>query len=284
MVTHTGNKGTTVIRVPKASAWQPARVVSIREETRRVKTIRLAVSNWPGHLAGQHADVRLEAEDGYRAERSYSIASPPEVSPLELTVDRLDDGEVSPFLTGQLQPEDTIQLRGPIGGHFVWSALEPRHPLLLVGGGSGIVPLMCILRHRELSGSAVPAALLYSVRTREDVIYHNELTTLARNDPRFMLRITLTRNVEPGWSGAIGRIDLPGVQALLKDLGGVADSFVCGSADFVEVASALLLQAGQPLRTIRTERFGPTRTSRGRGGGDEGPTQPASVDSERTRQ
>lgn len=268
-MTRGGNSGTTVIRVPKASAWQPATVVSIREETPRVKTIRFLVRNWPGHVAGQHADLRLETEDGYRAERSYSIASPPEVSALELTVDRLEDGEVSPFLTGQLQPDDTIQLRGPIGGHFVWSAVKPRHPLLLVGGGSGIVPLMCMLRHRKLSGGAVRAALLYSVRTREDVIYHNELTDIASNDPRLTLRITLTRNVEPGWSGGIGRIDLPAVQALLNDLGGVADSFVCGSSDFVEAASALLLQAGQPLDAIRTERFGSTRTSRVHGGVDE---------------
>ena len=181
-MTRGGNSGTTVIKVPKASAWQPATVVSIREETRRVKTIRFAVSNWPGHLAGQHADVRLTAEDGYRAERSYSIASPPEVSVLELTVERLDDGEVSPFLTGQLQPDDAIQLRGPIGGHFVWSALQRRRPLLLLGGGSGIVPLMCMLRHRRLSGGAVPAALLYSARTREDVIYREELEDLARSD------------------------------------------------------------------------------------------------------
>ena len=278
--TRGGNSGTTVIRVPKASDWQPATVVSIREETPRVKTIRLSVRNWPGHVAGQHADVRLETEDGYRAERSYSIASPPEVSALEITVDRLEDGEVSPFLTGQLQPDDTIQLRGPIGGHFVWSAEEPRHPLLLVGGGSGIVPLMCILRHRTLSGSAVRAALLYSVRTREDVIYHNELTDIARNDPRLTLRITLTRNVEPGWSGGIGRIDLPAVQGLLKDLGGVPDSFVCGSADFVEAASVLLLQAGQPLDAIRTERFGPTRRSRAHGGGDEHSAQSTSGRSE----
>ena len=258
-----------MIRVPKASAWQPATVVSIREETPRVKTIRLSVGSWAGHVAGQHADVRLETEDGYRAERSYSIASPPGASPLELTVDRLDDGEVSPFLTGQLQPGDTIQLRGPIGGHFVWSAEEARHPLLLVGGGSGIVPLMCMLRQRRLSGSAVPAALLYSVRTREDVIYQHELADLARNDPRLTLRITLTRSVEPGWPGGIGRIDLPAVQALLTGLGGVADSFVCGSADFVEAAAALLVQAGQPFDAIRTERFGPTRTSRVHGGGYE---------------
>jgi ferredoxin-NADP reductase len=248
----------TVISVPKASAWQPATVVSIREETRRVKTIRFAVSNWPGHLPGQHADVRLTAEDGYRAERSYSIASPPEVSALELTVDRLEDGEVSPFLTDQLQPDDAIQLRGPIGGHFVWSAVERRHPLLLVGGGSGIVPLMCMLRHRKLSGSAVPAALLYSSRTREDVIYQEELTALAGSDPGFTLRMTLTRDSAPGWVGRVGRIDLHAIQALLGDLGGVVDSFVCGSDGFVEAASALLLQAGQPRDSIRTERFGPT--------------------------
>src|SRR5918995_6884999 len=190
MVTRGGNRDMTVISVPRATAWQAATVVSIREETHRVKTIRFAVSDWPGHLPGQHADVRLEAEDGYRAERSYSIASPPEVSTVELTVDRLEDGEVSPFLTGQLQPHDTIQLRGPIGGHFAWSAMEQRHPLLLVGGGSGVVPLMCMLRHRRLSGSAVPAVLLYSSRTREDVIYHEELTDIARNDPGFTLRIT----------------------------------------------------------------------------------------------
>ena len=173
----------TAISVPKPSAWQPATVVSVRDETPRVKTIQFAVPNWPGHVPGQHADVRLTAEDGYRAERSYSIASPPEVSGLELTVERLQDGEVSPFLTGQLQPGDTIELRGPIGGYFVWSAFERRTPLLLVAGGVGVVPLMCMLRHRRWSGSTVPAALLYSSRTREEVIYHEELTALAAAIP-----------------------------------------------------------------------------------------------------
>ena len=223
-----------------------------------MKTIGFSVISWPGHLPGQHADVRLTAEDGYRAERSYSIASPPEMSTLELTVQRLDGGEVSPFLTGELRPDDTIQLRGPIGGYFVWSALERRHPLLLVGGGSGIVPLMCMLRHRTLSGAAVPAALLYSSRTREDVIYQEELTALARRDPGFTLRMTLTRDSAPGWPGRVGRIDLPAVQALLAGLGAVVDSFVCGPDGFVEAASGLLLQAGQPRDAIRTERFGPT--------------------------
>jgi ferredoxin-NADP reductase len=257
-VTPGGNNGTTVTSVPRPSAWQPATVVSIREETPRVKTIRFAVSNWPGHQPGQHADVRLTAEDGYRAERSYSIASPPEASELELTVQRLDNGEVSPFLTGELQPDDTIQLRGPIGGYFVWSASERSRPLLLVGGGSGVVPLMCILRHWHLSSSPVPATLLYSARTREELIYHRELTALARSDPRFTLQMTLTRDAAPGWPGLVGRIDLPLVRTLLKDLGGAVDSFVCGPDGFVEAASALLLQAGQPREAIRTERFGPT--------------------------
>ena len=266
------NSGTTVISAPRPSAWQPAKVVSIREETHRAKTIRFAVANWPGHVPGQHADVRLTAEDGYRAERSYSIASPPEEAMLELTVDRLDDGEVSPFLTGQLQAGDTIQLRGPIGGYFVWSAAERPRPLLLVAGGSGVVPLMCMLRHRKLSGSSVPAALLYSSRTRDEVIYHGELTALARSDPEFTLRMTLTRDSAPGWSGQVGRIGLPEVQALVERLGGAVDTFVCGSDGFVETASALLLQAGQPPDAIRTERFGPT------GGHDERKQQPASSD------
>ena len=253
-----GNSVTTVTRVPRASGWQPATVVSIRAETHRVKTIQFAVSNWPGHVAGQHADVRLTAEDGYRAERSYSIASPPQMPAVELTVDRLEDGEVSPFLTGQLQPGDTIQLRGPIGGHFVWSPSERGRPLLLLGGGSGIVPLMCMLRHRRLSGSTVPAALLYSARTRADVIYHDELMDLTRGDTTFTLRITLTRDSAPGWSGGVGRIGLPAVESMLDNLGGVADSFVCGYTGFVEAAAALLVKAGQPADAIRTERFGAT--------------------------
>jgi ferredoxin-NADP reductase len=252
-----GSNGTPVIRVPQPSAWQPATVVSIREETHRAKTIRFAVSTWPGHLPGQHVDIRLASVDGYRAERSYSIASPPEVDPLELTIDRLEDGEVSPFLTNELEPGDMLQLRGPIGGSFVWSAMERRRPLLLVGGGSGVVPLMCILRHRKLSGSNVPAALLYSTRTRADIIYHAELAALARSDPAFRIQMTLTRDRAPGWLGRVGRIDLPAVREVLDGFGGVVDSFVCGSDGFVEFASALLMQAGQPGHAIRTERFGP---------------------------
>lgn len=248
----------TATRPPRPSAWQAATVVAVRGETPRVKTLELAVGAWPGHLPGQHAEVRLTAADGYRAERSYSIASPPEASRLELTVERLDGGEVSPFLTGELQPRDTLELRGPIGGYFVWTAAAARRPLLLVGGGTGIVPLMCMLRHRRSAGERVPAGLLYSCRTRADVIYRRELSEIAGADPGFTLRIALTRDSAPGWSGAVGRIDLALVRALLERLGGAADSFVCGSAGFVGAASRLLLEAGQPAEAIRTERFGPS--------------------------
>jgi ferredoxin-NADP reductase len=246
-----------VTRAPKAGSWQLATVLSTREETRQVKTVRLAATRWPGHLPGQHVDVRLTAEDGYRAERSYSIASPHDGTQLELTIERLENGEVSPFLTGHLQPGDTIELRRPIGGHFVWSGSETETPLLLVAGGSGVVPLMCMLRHRRLSRSTVPAALLYSCRTPDDVIYRQELVDLAQSDPRFMLQMTLTRVVPRGWTGGVGRIDLQLVSALVNAGGRQADSFVCGNAGFVEAASALLVKAGQPARTIRTERFGP---------------------------
>jgi ferredoxin-NADP reductase len=258
METPGGSRGTTVIRPPKPTAWQAAKVLSISEETSRVKTIRFAVSHWPGHLPGQHADVRITNEDGYRAERSYSIASPPGTSGLELTVERLEDGEVSQFLTGELHPDDTIELRGPIGGYFVWSEVQPRNPLLLIAGGSGIVPLMCILRHWRSVGSPVPATLMYSCRTRKDVIYHKELSDIAKSEPRFVLQITLTRDSGAGWSGAVGRIDLSMVQKHLESFGGVPDTFICGYTGFVEAASTLLLQAGQPGEAIRTERFGPT--------------------------
>jgi ferredoxin-NADP reductase len=184
--------------------------------------------------------------------------SPPETPGVELTVERLQDGEVSPFLTGELRPGDAIELRGPIGGHFVWSAFHGTKSLLLVAGGSGIVPLMCMLRHRRLSGNRVPVALLYSCRTREEVIYHQELGTIAHGDRSLTLRITLTRERPPGWAGAVGRIDLSMVRALVKQLGGVSDTFVCGSAGFVEAASVLLLEVGQPAHAIRTERFGAT--------------------------
>jgi len=246
----------TVTSPPRVTAWRRATVVSTHQETPRVKTVRFAVDAWPGHVPGQHVDVRLTAEDGYRAERSYSIASPPDVPALEITVERLEDGEVSPFLTDQLSAGDTIELRGPIGRYFAWSASEGSRPLLLIAGGSGIVPLMCMLRHRRLGGSSAPAALLYSARTRDEVIYRDELAALAQGDAAVALRITLTRDRDPGWTGGTGRIDTTAIQELLRTLGGEADSFVCGGDGFVEAASALLVEAGQPREAIRTERFG----------------------------
>ena len=260
MATHGASSVTKAINRPKPIRWQAATVVSIRQQTPRVKTIEFDVRDWPGHLPGQHVDVRLTAEDGYRAERSYSIASPPEVSGVHITVDRLEDGEVSPFLTGELTPGDIIEVRGPIGGHFAWSVADASHPLLLVGGGSGVVPLMCMLRHRRLRGSSVPAALLYSARTREDVIYRDELTEMAQSDSEFRLHITLTREDPPGWPGGLGRIALPHVQAHIEALGGLADTFICGGDNFVEAAATLLLQAGQPAESVRTERFGAAGT------------------------
>ena len=188
----------TAIRPPKPTAWQAATVVSIREETPRVKTIRFAVPNWPGHLAGP---TRRRASDGRgwlpranAATRSPRRPRRPAWSSPSSAWTTARSRRSSP---SQLQPGDTIELRGPIGGYFVWSAAEARNPLLLVGGGSGVVPLMCMLRHRRLSGSPVPAALLYSARTREDVIYQKELSEIARGDPRFTLRITLTRDSAP---------------------------------------------------------------------------------------
>jgi ferredoxin-NADP reductase len=248
----------TAIKARRPTPWQAATLVDVRAETPTVKTLRFEVGEWPGHLAGQHADVRLIGADGYRAERSYSIASPPEAPWLELTIERLEGGEVSPFLTDRLRPGDAFQLRGPIGGHFVWSAAGRTRPLLLVAGGCGVVPLACMLRHRRAAGSTVPATLVYSSRSRDEIIYRDELQALARDDGRFSLRLTLTRDTAPGWSGEVGRIDLPRLSAALQDLGGAADSFVCGSDGFVEHAASLLLRAGQDHASIRAERFGPS--------------------------
>ncbi|HYP07281.1 MAG TPA: FAD-binding oxidoreductase [Bryobacteraceae bacterium] len=200
--------------------------------------------------------MRLRAENGYRAERSYSIASPPDVSAVQITVDCVEDGEVSPFLTDELMAGDRIEVRGPIGGHFAWSVSETQDPLLLVGGGSGVAPLMCMLRHRRLRGSSVPAALLYSARTYEDVIYREELAEMAQSDPELLLEITLTRESPSDWSGSVGRIQLRQVRALIEHLGRVANAFVCGGDSFVESTATLLLQAGQPAEFVRTERFG----------------------------
>jgi ferredoxin-NADP reductase len=221
-----------------------------------VKTIVLDVPDWPGHRAGQHVDVRLTAEDGYQAQRSYSIASPPEAGLLAITVERLADGEVSPYLTDELVPGDKLELRGPIGGYFVWSA-EQGGPLLLVAGGSGVVPLMSMLRHRASARSAVPARLLYSVRTIADLIYADELDGIQAVDPEVDVFYTLTREQPPGWTLYARRVDadmlsevaFPGAEGL---------AYVCGPTRFVEVVADGLLAVGYAPERVRTERFGPT--------------------------
>jgi ferredoxin-NADP reductase len=233
--------------------WQVAKVRAVATETMSVRTITLEVPDWPGHQAGQHLDIRLTADDGYVAERSYSIASAPG-EPVAITVERLDDGEVSPYLTDELRPGDDLELRGPIGGYFVW-APEDGGPLLLLAGGSGIVPLRSILRHRERTGSAVPVRLLYSSRTLADVIYRTEL-----DQPVSGTEIihTLTRGQPPGWTGYARRVDA----ALLADAAWPAAAmplaYACGPTSFVEAVSQALVQAGYPPRRVKTERFGAT--------------------------
>jgi ferredoxin-NADP reductase len=233
--------------------WQVAGVSSVVDETARVRTLVLDVPDWPGHAAGQHLDVRLTAEDGYRAERSYSIASAPR-EPVAITVERLDDGEVSPYLTEELGEGDGLQLRGPVGGYFVWEPADGS-PLLLIAGGSGIVPLRAILRHRRRSGSAVPVRLLYSSRSVDDVIYRSEL---AEPDAGVEIVQTLTRGQPEGWTGYARRVDA----ALLGEVAWPAEqaplAFVCGPTSFVETVASGLVSLGYPPVRVKTERFGPT--------------------------
>ena len=235
--------------------WQAAEVAGVVEETPRVKTIAFDVPGWGGHRAGQHVDVRLTAEDGYQAQRSYSIGSAPDGTRIELTVERLDDGEVSPYLTDELGPGDQIELRGPIGGYFVW---EPSlgGPLLLVAGGSGIAPLMAMIRLRAAAGSDADARLLFSSRSWDDVIYRNELERLEGG--RLRVEHTLTRSQPPAWTGYARRVDAD----MLAEVGpGPAERprvYVCGPTPFVETVAEALVHLDHDPLTIRTERFGPT--------------------------
>jgi ferredoxin-NADP reductase len=226
-------------------------VAATNEETQRVRTLTLDLAGWAGHRAGQHLDVRLTAEDGYQAERSYSIASAPD-DPLAITVERLEDGEVSPYLVNDVADGDVFEVRGPIGGYFVWDGDEPE-PVLLVAGGSGVVPLMAMARHRAQVGSTAPMRLLYSSRTWDDVIYRDELETLGIEVVQ-----TLTRQQPPGWSGYSRRID----DELLREVAfPAADEprvYVCGSTRFVDAAADGLVRLGYDARSIRTERFGAT--------------------------
>jgi ferredoxin-NADP reductase len=228
----------------------------VRDETAGARTLVLDVPGWGGHRAGQHVDVRLTAEDGYQAQRSYSIASAPESASLEITVERIGGGEVSPYLTEELRPGDEFELRGPIGGHFAWS-VEDGGPLLLVAGGSGLVPLMSMLRHRANRGSDVDARLLLSARRWEDVIYRDELA--AQGDGfGVRLAITLTREQPPDWDGFARRVDADMLAAVGPAPADAPRVFVCGPTGFVESVADLLVAAGHDPAAIRAERFGPT--------------------------
>ena len=238
--------------------WQFGEVVATRPETPRTKSIALALPDWTGHRAGQHVDVRLTAEDGYQAERSYSIASPPEEAPrVTLTVERINDGEVSPYLTEELRVGDKVELRGPIGGYFVWEA-RLGGPLLLVAGGAGIVPLMAMLRHRAAVGSTVPTRLLYSSRSLEDVIYRDELDRLRMSSPMLEVVQALTRAQPPGWTGYARRIDSQMLREVAWPVEQRPLAYICGPTPFVETAAASLVALGHEPARIKTERFGPT--------------------------
>jgi ferredoxin-NADP reductase len=227
-------------------------------ETARVTSIHLDMPEWQGHLAGQHVDVRLTADDGYQSQRSYSIASAPEDSRLELTVERLADGEVSPYLVGELREGDKLELRGPIGGYFVWRAVDDR-PLLLIGGGSGVVPLMAMLRHRAATGrKGVPARLLFSSRTADDIIYKDELQRLVLSDDGLEVFHTLTRDQPAGWTGYARRIDRSMLHEVAWSKQQNPAVFICGPTSFVEAAADLLVAMDYDPASIKTERFGAT--------------------------
>ena len=236
--------------------WQSGTVTGLVEETARTRSIALDLPDWPGHRAGQHVDVRLTAEDGYQAQRSYSIASAPEDDHLVLTVERLDDGEVSPYLVDELRVGDGVELRGPVGGYFVWEE-SLGGPLFFVGGGSGVVPLRAMLRHHRAVDARVPLRLLYSARSLDDVIYRNELTGISSKGD-VDIRFTLTRAQPEGWNGYSRRID----SELLGEVAWPADErplvYICGPTAFVETAAEALVALGHDARRIRTERFGPS--------------------------
>ena len=243
--------------MPEPLRWQVATVTAIRPETARATTFELEVPEWRSHRAGQHVDVRLTAPDGYQAQRSYSIASPPGDGRLELTIERIPEGEVSPYFHDVLQVGDQVELRGPIGGYFVW---EPAFggPLLLVAGGSGVVPLMAILRERAARDGHVPSTLLYSARDADDLIYRAELDQLAGVDDGFRLVETLTRSQPPGWTGYTRRVDEAMLAEVLPASGPQPITYLCGPTLLVEAAAAALVELGVEPARIRTERFGPT--------------------------
>jgi ferredoxin-NADP reductase len=236
--------------------WRTVTVLEAVPETASAKTLKLEVPDWPGHVAGQHVDVRLTAEDGYQAQRSYSIASAPDDTGLALTVERIDDGEVSPYLTDELRVGDQFELRGPVGGHFTWR-VQDGGPLLLLAGGSGLVPLMAMLRHHAAQHSFLDARLLVSARSPQDVLYSDELDRLDGSDSVQVHR-TLTRDTPAGWTGLRGRVDAEMLAAVGPAPAAAPRTFVCGPTAFVEHVADLLVALGHEPATIRAERFGPT--------------------------
>jgi ferredoxin-NADP reductase len=236
--------------------WRVATVHGATDETPHARTLLLDVPGWPGHVAGQHVDVRLTAEDGYQAQRSYSIASAPEDGALALTVERIDDGEVSPYLAGEVRAGDALEVRGPVGGHFTWR-VQDGGPLLLVAGGSGLVPLMAMLRHLAAQEAEVDARLLVSARGWDDVLYREELGILARR-PGVRVHHTLTRETPRGWEGFDRRVDADMLRAVGPAPAEDPRVYVCGPTAFVERAADLLVGLGHPPQAIRAERFGPT--------------------------
>jgi ferredoxin-NADP reductase len=245
-----------VITAPRV-VWRTATVLELVDETPHARTLLLDVPDWPGHAAGQHLDVRLTADDGYQAERSYSVASAPEDARVAVTVERIDDGEVSPYLAGELEAGDTFEVRGPIGGHFTWRAADGG-PLLLLGGGSGLVPLMAMLRHRARAGSRADARLLVSARERDALLYRDELEQLAAARDGLSITYTLTRAQPDGWTGYARRVDAPMLQAVGPAPSARPRVFVCGPTPFVESVADHLIAVGHPAPAIHTERFGPT--------------------------
>ncbi len=238
-------------------SWTLGDVVELIDETRRVRSILLDVPDWPGHRAGQHVDVRLTAEDGYQAQRSYSIASAPDDARLAITVEALPDGEVSSYLVGELRVGDKLELRGPIGGYFVWDP-DRTEPLFLVAGGSGVVPLMSMIRERHAIGATVPTKLLFSSRAWDDVIYRDELEQLASAGDGFEVIHTLTRMQPDGWTGYARRVDTQMLSEVAWPASEMPASFVCGPTPFVEAVASALVSLGHPAPAIKTERFGPT--------------------------
>ena len=237
--------------------WRLGTVMNMVQETRRVKSLLLDVPGWAGHRPGQHVDVRLTAEDGYQTQRSYSVASSPDQHLLMLTIEQLEDGEVSPYLTDALQIGDQIELRGPIGGWFTWEASNGG-PLQLVAGGSGIVPLMAMIRHRVAVESKVPIRLLYSARTEDDIIYRAELERLVAMTEGLQVTYTLTRAQPPGWNGYARRVDEAMIQETAWSVAERPLVFICGPTSLVESVATTFVKLGHDAARVKTERFGPT--------------------------